>query len=161
MKEQGAGDRGQVAGKIRVVPIECRADGSAADPRLWTAVEEFCKAQLGYAPNFGRCIKSWAAVEENAPGDCKKILGVVCLAWRVDVPMFHIAAPGNSRDLEDVKQCYRARDGLIERAKNYLADNGAGGHEVTICVAPEARQAWEKFFQRLGAKDANRVVLEI
>lgn len=150
---------------LRVWPLDFVAATGVvypSDPRLHEAAQAFCREQFGEAaPNLAKLSKVWIVGEADDAGQLAKVVALGGWVYRVDVPVFHVAKPESAKNTEEWKEVFRARDLLMGRMRAYLEDNGARGTEVFVFVDPAERERWSGYLKRIGARESNRVLLEI
>ncbi len=139
---------------IIIKPLEWNNQLIAKDRELFDAVQQFFEREFGERRgNLGQYQRVYVSV--RAGGEINGVAGVVT---RADIPLFHVGSP-TPGDRLAIRDALAATELLYNRLRCYIEDAGGIGYETFIYVAPEARERWAKFLERIGAKDANRFVV--
>ena len=151
---------------IEILPItwENGPQGLVArDQGLLLAALAFMTEELGEDParDLRRYLKVWVVAELDG-ATLKRVNGVICVAWAIDVPVYHMRAP-DAKDTLAVRDFARGYKTLYRRAKEFLIDQGNGGTGIFVHVSRESRNAamLEHALKDLNAVEANRVIAKI
>ena len=124
-----------------------------ADGELHALAVKYADENLSRPIDFLEYKNTWIACEINAEGKPIRAMGILSMVLRPDFPICRFT---------DNAACLK----LVERASDYLHDQGARGAEVTVHIAaneqPDQRcPNWEGWIKAFGMTPADRYLFTI
>jgi hypothetical protein len=142
--------------RIRVFALDFRIqDGMAvpADPNLHRLAVEFAEHELAAPVNFTDFKKLWVACQVDDNEQPVHVEGLLGMVLRADFPMARFVSPGAAKK-------------LIDRANDYLHDQGARGAEVFLFISSKEDDSqrcpqYQDWLRYVGAKPADRFAVTV
>lgn len=142
--------------KLRIVPIDFKPSVNGAvpvDERLYSLAMDYCRENLGVAPDFTQQQKTYVAAELDEHEQVVAIYGVTCGRPAFDIGTVRVTGPYAKQALALIG----------DRWNSYLSDRGFRGEEVFIWVDKDEKPEQqcvnrESTIEAFGLKSSNRMV---
>lgn len=123
----------------------------AEDQHLHQLVVLWAETHLSSPVNFSDYLMTWAECSADDKGIPSEVHGVVCLQRAIDVPVFRFTDQ-------------RSAKSLIDRANNWLADQGAMNQRIMVRIGLSDEQVCpnaDEWIKAMGCTQAERFLYKV